>query len=63
MNTSDHVRLNADSAVDIADGVTRLSDFRKQYVNLGIAGVHAVAALALSLDRFAAAIEPKEDSR
>lgn len=63
MNPSDQVRLHVDTATDAADGVKRLLDFRSQYVHLGIAGVHAVSALAIALDRFAAAIEkPLEEA-
>lgn len=61
MDLSDQIRLHIDTATDAADGVKRLTDYRGQYVHLGIAAVHAVSALALSLDRFAAAVEPKGD--
>ena len=57
---ADDVRTHVATASQAAEAVSRIRDYRGKYVHLGIAGVHALAALALAVDRFAAAIEPKE---
>lgn len=59
MSTRDEVRVLAASAVETADTVDQLRDYRAKYVRLGVAGVRVLAALALTLERFAAAVEPR----
>lgn len=58
MSARDEVRAHVASATDSVSGITGLRDYRARYIQLGVAGVHALAALALALERFAAAIEP-----
>lgn len=54
--------LHIDTATQAADAVSRCRDYRSKYVHLGVAGVHVLAALAISLDRLAGVLEPTKET-
>jgi len=59
---SDEIGVHVTTAREAADAVARVRDYRGKYVHLGVAGVHALSALAIALDRLAVAITPKENA-
>lgn len=57
---SDDLGPLVNTARQAADAIAACGDYRTKYVHLGIAAVHAVLGLAISVDRLASAITPKE---
>ena len=59
--TGDEIGLLVAAARTQLADLSGTRDYRGKYLRVGSALTHAVCALALSIDRFATAITPKEN--
>ena len=60
---TEEIGLLVTAATEAADDAGQHRDYRGKYVHVGRGLVYALSALALAVERFAAAVHPKEESQ